>query len=150
MKEDSNSQGAASPPLGAEGLGQNMFYQATPFIFQRAIELRNNTTEAENLLWSFISNNKLGLKFRRQHPASHYILDFYAHPVKLAIELDGGIHSLEVVKRNDGIRQAYLESLGIHFVRFDNKEIFANATGVVDKIKLELERLILLGTPPAL
>jgi len=145
MKDNNISLGATSPPLGTEELGQNMFYQATPFIFQRATELRNNTTEAENLLWSFISNNKLGLKFRRQHPASQYILDFYAHSIKLAIELDGSIHSLEEVKKNDGVRQEHLESLGIHFMRFDNKEIFANATGVVDKIKLEVERLTLLS-----
>jgi very-short-patch-repair endonuclease len=73
-------------------------------------------------------------------------LDFYAHSIKLAIELDGSIHSLEEVKKNDGIRQEYLESLGIHFMRFDNKEIFANAKEVVDKIKMAVDRL----TPPPL
>jgi len=120
-----------------------MFYHASPIIFQRARELRNKTTETENLLWKYISNNKLGLKFRRQHPASQYVLDFYAHSVKLAIELDGSIHSLLEVKMNDGIRQEYLESLGIHFMRFDNKEIFSDAMGVVEKIKIEVERLTL-------
>jgi len=144
MEQNTNSLGASCPPLGAEGLGQNMFYQATPIIFQRAKELRNQTTESENLLWNYLCNNKLGLKFRRQHPASQYILDFYAHSIKLAIELDGSIHCLEEVKKNDGIRQEYLESLGIHFMRFDNKEIFINANEVVDKIRLEVERLTTL------
>lgn len=146
MKEDKISLGFSSPPLGAEGC--NMFYNASPIIFQRATELRNNTTETESLLWSYLCNNKLGLKFRRQHPASQYILDFYAHSIRLAIELDGSIHSLEEVKLNDGIRQEYLETLGIHFMRFHNKEVFRNAAGVVDKIKEEIGRLTPLPFRP--
>lgn len=99
-------------------------------------------------MWNYLCNNKLGLKFRRQHPASQYILDFYAHSIRLAIELDGSIHSLEEVKLNDGIRQEYLETLGIHFMRFDNKEVLRNAAGVVDKVKAEIERLTPLPFRP--
>lgn len=34
-----------------------------------------------------------GLKFRRQYPIDKYILDFYCHEQKAAIELDGGQHN---------------------------------------------------------
>jgi cyclase len=66
---------------------KNMFYGAHPLIFKRAEELRNNQTESEELLWNYLRQNQLGLKFRRQHPASFYVLDFYAHSIKLALKL---------------------------------------------------------------
>jgi cyclase len=34
----------------------NMFYGASNIIFENAKRLRNNVTEAENLLWQVISN----------------------------------------------------------------------------------------------
>jgi cyclase len=48
-------------------------------------------TEVEKILWKELRNNKLGYKFRRQHPISNFIIDFYCHEAKLAIELDGSI-----------------------------------------------------------
>jgi hypothetical protein len=71
MKDNTNTSGVSKSPFrggGVEVEGQNMFYQASSIIFQRAKELRNNTTESEGLLWNYLCNNKLGLKFRRQHP----------------------------------------------------------------------------------
>ena len=100
-----------------------MFYKAHPLIFKKAEELRNNPTYSERLLWNYIRENQFGIKFRRQHPASIYVLDFYAHKIKLAIEIDGDIHSIEDVKKNDLERQRRLESLGIQFLRFSTQEV---------------------------
>lgn len=120
----------------------NMFYKAGPLIFKRAEELRNNMTPSESLLWNYLRENQLGIKFRRQHPASIYVLDFYAHKIKLAIEIDGDIHSLEEVKRNDVERQSYLQSLGIHFLRFNNQEVITNCEYVIEKIKNKIAYLL--------
>jgi phosphoribosylformimino-5-aminoimidazole carboxamide ribotide isomerase len=120
---------------------KNMFYNAHPLIFKRAEELRNNQTESEELLWNYLRQNQLGLKFRRQHPASFYVLDFYAHSIKLAIEIDGNIHSLEEVKENDSIRQKHLEELGIHFLRFTNVQIKENLEEVIHSIKEKIQTL---------
>jgi phosphoribosylformimino-5-aminoimidazole carboxamide ribotide isomerase len=117
----------------------NMFYKASPLIFQKADELRNNLTEAENILWNYLKGN-FDVQFRRQHPASIYVLDFYAHNIKLAIEVDGSIHSLEEVKKNDLLRQSHLESLGISFIRFSNLEVIKETDKVLLKIKSEIER----------
>lgn len=111
----------------------DMFYKAHPLIFKKAEELRNNPTETEELLWQYLKGGKMGIKFRRQHPASGYVLDFYAHAAKLAIEIDGSIHSLEDVKRNDIVRQQCLEECGVSFIRFSNREV-----------KYELEKVISL------
>ncbi len=54
---------------------ENMFYKAAPLIFKKAEELRNSPTPSEELIWNYLQRNQLGLKFRRQHPASVYVLD---------------------------------------------------------------------------
>ena len=118
-----------------------MFYKAHPLIFKRAAELRNHPTDTEVLLWNYLRQSQLGIKFRRQHPASCYILDFYAHQIKLAIEIDGSIHSLEEINKNDIDRQAYLEGLGIRFLRFTNTEIKMELDKVISVINEKLKEL---------
>lgn len=113
----------------------DMFYKAGPLIFRKAEELRNRCTDTEELLWNYLRQNQLGIKFRRQHPASNYVLDFYAHKVKLAIEIDGSIHSLEDVKLNDAERQKNLEEFGITFLRFTNQQVINELDHVIQKIR---------------
>jgi cyclase len=74
---------------------ENMFYGASKLIFQKAEELRKNMTHAELLMWGILKGNQLGVKFRRQHPVSFYIVDFYCHELKLVIEVDGSIHDVD-------------------------------------------------------
>ena len=50
---------------------ENMFYGASHLIFQKAEELRNRMTPAEELLWKHIHINEWKLKFRRQHPITN-------------------------------------------------------------------------------
>lgn len=69
-----------------------MFFGANKIIFNNARELRNKETDAEKLLWGYLNGNQLGCRFRRQHPISNYIADFYCHQHKLVVELDGEIH----------------------------------------------------------
>jgi imidazole glycerol-phosphate synthase subunit HisF len=78
---------------------------AIKHIYQRARELRNNATHAEALLWGYLKTKPYDLKFRRQHPYSIFILDFYCHSLKLVIEIDGSIHNQPDVKINDKQRQ---------------------------------------------
>ena len=116
-----------------------MFYKASPLIFSMATALRNRPTPSEELMWNYIGQGQLGLKFRRQHPASIYVLDFYAHKLKLAIEIDGGIHSCQDVKRNDMERQRHLETLGISFLRFSNEKVLMNIQVVLEEIKIKIK-----------
>ncbi|TWI83034.1 N-acetylglutamate kinase [Lacibacter cauensis] len=114
---------------------ENMFYGASHLIFQKAEELRNRMTPAEELLWKHIHINEWKLKFRRQHPISNYVVDFYCHAARLVIELDGGIHEVEEVKINDQVRERNLKSLGLTVLRFKNEEVFQNKSTVLKTIK---------------
>lgn len=111
-----------------------MFYGAGSLIFKRAVELRNRMTHAEQILWDELRINEWKLKFRRQHPISLYIVDFYCHRLKLVIEVDGSIHDNKEVKKNDAIREQQLKSLGLSILRFKNDEVINNKKFVLEKI----------------
>lgn len=108
-------------------------------LYQRARELRNEATHAENILWTYLKNKPLGFKFRRQHPYSIYILDFYCHSLKLVIEVDGSIHDNKNVKLNDEQRQAVLQNDGLSVLRYQNDTIIKTP----EKVILEIESFIL-------
>ena len=102
---------------------RKMHAGAIKHIYQRARELRNNVTHAEEVLWDYLRTRPHGYKFRRQHPYSIYILDFYCHSLRLVIEVDGNIHEQEEVKQNDMKRQNILEKDKLAVLRFSNQQI---------------------------
>jgi very-short-patch-repair endonuclease len=112
-----------------------MFYSAKPHIFEKAKALRNSMTNSELTLWEKLKGKQvLGLRFRPQHPIDIFIADFYCHPIKLLIEVDGGIHKTTEQKEYDIGRTAELNYWGIEVIRFTNEEVEINIDSVVDKI----------------
>ena len=115
---------------------ENMWKGASPKIFSNAKKLRDNATEAEEKLWLAVKNNQIeGFKFRRQHPLSFYIADFYCHALKLVIEIDGGYHLTEEQQLLDEERTKNIEFQGLKVIRFTNEEVLAQLPEVIDKIK---------------
>jgi len=114
---------------------KKMFYGASGLIFKRAKYLRNHLTSAEVILWRILKTSFPGYHFRRQHPLSNYIADFYCHKIKLVIELDGSIHLLEEVAKKDKERQAVIESLGLTVIRFTNGDIKFRIETCIEAIK---------------
>jgi len=97
---------------------------------------RSNLTPAEAELWKHLQSGKLeGRKFRRQHSVGNYILDFYCPQEKLGIELDGKNHFSDNGYEADASRTAYLNSLNIRIIRFENKEVFEQLEGVLEEIR---------------
>jgi len=122
-----------------------LFYDATPEIHKRAKELRKTMTESEMIFWEIIRNRRIkGLKFRRQHPISNFIADFYCHELKLVIEIDGEIHNTEDNKEYDEGRTAELGYMGIAVVRFTNDEIHHSPELVIRKLK---EKIVNITSP---
>lgn len=81
-----------------------------------ARQIRKEPTSSESLLWSALRNRRLASrKFRRQHPVGRFVLDFYCHKERLAVEVDGPIHEMQ--RQADSERQQILESMGIRFLR---------------------------------
>ena len=112
-----------------------MFLNASYTIFETAKSLRNNQTNTEKQLWDYLKQKPHGYNFRRQHPISTYIADFYCHPLKLIIEIDGGYHLKKEEQNYDKNRQEILEGHGIRFLRFTNDEIEKEIKSVIAKIE---------------
>lgn len=97
--------------------------------------LRKNAPSPEHILWQAIRNRKInGQKFKRQFSIGRYVVDFYSPSLRLVIEIEGDYHAKEDVKKYDLERRKFIESLGIRFLRFSNKEVEENIDGVLDKI----------------
>ncbi|MFC5624610.1 endonuclease domain-containing protein [Algoriphagus winogradskyi] len=119
-----------------------MHHNASPEIFRRAKELRMRLTPAESVLWERLRANRLnGLLFRRQHPVSKYILDFYCHQYQIGIELDGEIHDQSDQKVRDIARQEDLNALGIYIIRFKNHFVIQEVEEVLRLILMEIEKI---------
>lgn len=121
---------------------RKMFAGGEKTLFKRASQLRGKQTFGEETLWNFLRTKPFGIKFRRQHVYSVYILDFYCHSLKLVIEVDGSIHKVNEVQENDQVRQQQLESNGLTVLRFCNKELKLQPEVVIEKITLYLQRQI--------
>ena len=116
-------------------MGESMFYGSSPVIFENAKKLRNEPTASEVIFWSLLKQHFPDYRFKRQHPVSQYIADFYCHKLKLVIEIDGGIHLSAEIKNNDKIREQFMQSLGLKIKRFTNEEVCERGECVVEKLK---------------
>jgi len=96
--------------------------------------LRKDSTRAEGILWQGLRAKQLaGIKFRRQEPIGHFIVDFVSFEKRVVIELDGGQHAESTVK--DGKRDATLAQSGFTVLRFWNNEVLENPEGVLEAIR---------------
>ncbi len=118
-----------------------MFFEAEPIIFEYAKKLRNNPTKAEQYLWNYLNKNQLGIKFRRQHPISKYITDFYCHKLRLVIEIDGDYHTDAEQMKYDRFRSNELEEFEIKVIRFSNKQVLNDVEFVLEQLKDEISFL---------
>jgi leucyl-tRNA synthetase len=105
----------------------------------RRKELRKNPTEAEEKLWWYLRDKRLGIKFRRQHSIGGYILDFICKDKKLIIEVDGEIHNTKEAREYDEVRDKYFKELGYEVLRFKNSEVENEIEKVLEIIKSYLK-----------
>jgi len=101
---------------------------------QLAREFRKKPTEAEKIMWRVLRNRGFkNLKFRRQYLIGGYLIDFYCHELKLAIEIDGLIHLKQTVE--DQERQKIIEHFNIKFFRVASEEVEMDINKVLKKLE---------------
>ena len=106
----------------------------------RARNLRKNRTDAENRMWYYLRNRRLGgYKFVREHVIGKYIADFVCREKKLIIEVDGGQHMTATAY--DQQRTKDLEAIGFQVVRVWNNEVYKNIRGIMEQILTLLENV---------
>jgi 3-isopropylmalate/(R)-2-methylmalate dehydratase small subunit len=119
----------------------------------RARKLRREMSMPEAMLWRELRKRPSGLKFRRQHPAGPYTLDFYCAAARLCIEIDGEAHSRGTRPDRDDARDRFMEANGLHTIRLAANDVIRNLDGAVAYISSQAwERLPLHrpsdGPPP--
>lgn len=62
-------------------------------------------------------------------------MDFYCPQERIAVELDGEYHFTSEGYEADKIRDAYLDSLDIVVIRFENEVVFHAIEEVLEKIQ---------------
>ena len=89
----------------------------------------------EVLLWLRLRRREAGLpRWRRQHPISPYIADFYCSAARLVVEIDGAGHGEETQILHDETRDRYLQGLGYGILRISAADVMAKADAVADGI----------------
>jgi very-short-patch-repair endonuclease len=97
----------------------------------RARTLRREMSKPEAALWRELRKRPGGFKFRRQHPAGRFTLDFYCAAAKLCIEVDGDSHSAGDRPLRDIARDRFLAQNRVETVRIPAREVLTNMEGVV-------------------
>ena len=96
-----------------------------------ARKLRKEMSLPEVLLWRELRQRPGGFKFRRQHPAGPYVLDFACMQSKLAIEIDGAAHDSGRSQVHDEARDEWLANQGYRTLRVPARDVLDNLEGVL-------------------
>ena len=112
-----------------------------------ARQLRRAMSLPEVLLWRVLRTRPNGLKFRRQHASSAYILDFFCSDARLAIEIDGESHSRGDRPERDALRDAYFERAGVATLRIAAGDVMADLDAVVKHIVVQASARLPLHHP---
>ena len=101
---------------------------------ERARKLRQDMTLPEVVLWRELRKRPGGFKFRRQHPAGDYVLDFFCASARLAIEVDGWGHANARSAQADATRSHFLRSQGVATLRVPAKAVLEDLEAAVARI----------------
>ena len=70
-----------------------------------ARSLRQSAGLVEARVWARLRGGQIdGWKVRRQHPVGRFVVDFACAPLRLVVEIDGGVHALDAVAARDAER----------------------------------------------
>jgi very-short-patch-repair endonuclease len=100
---------------------------------QRAKERRRAMTSAEMQLWGVLRRSQFhGAHFRRQQIIAGFIVDFYCHAARLAIEVDGAAHDGQ--EEYDSARDEALTGYGVRVLHIGNEDVERHMPDVLKRI----------------
>ncbi|MCA1661196.1 MAG: endonuclease domain-containing protein [Novosphingobium sp.] len=115
---------------------------------RRARRLRREMALPEVLLWRELRAAP-GLRFRKQHEAGDYVIDFFCARANLAIEVDGFSHDMGERPERDVERDEWLRERRIDTLRIPAREVLADANAVAEAIvAIVSDRLQWFGKAP--
>ena len=107
----------------------------------RARALRKNMTEQERHLWyAFLKDYPV--RILRQKVIDDFIVDFYCHDARIAIEIDGSQHYTDSGLEHDKIRTEKIADRGITVIRIPNNEVNTHFASVCEYIDNEIKKAL--------
>lgn len=117
----------------------------SPSALKNAKRLRREMSLPEVLLWRYLRGQPMGIKFRKQHPIDHYVVDFYCAAKRIAIEIDGVSHDMGDRPARDAHRDSRLREMGVEVVRIAAADVLRDVGESAEAIV----RLCADGPPPS-
>jgi very-short-patch-repair endonuclease len=115
-------------------------YAARPEKLRQARLFRCLPTSTEAILWQQLRRKIVGgFRFRRQHIIAGYIVDLYCPALRLAIEIDGGVHDKH--RDRDEQRTVHLDRLGVTVLRIANARVHSDLAALVQQINQACEAM---------
>ena len=116
---------------------------------KRARKLRREMSLPEVKLWQILRTSPGGHRFRRQHPAGPFVLDFFCARANLAIEIDGFAHETGDRPARDAARDVWLRERRIDTLRIPATDVLRDAGEMAGAIVgMVEERLARFGKAP--
>ena len=101
---------------------------------KKARQLRRTMSAPEVILWVRLRTRPGGFKFRRQHPAGPYVLDFFCSKALLAIEVDGISHAMGRNPHRDEQRDAWLRDRDVDVMQLSAGDVSRSPDEAVESI----------------
>jgi very-short-patch-repair endonuclease len=131
-----DSRVSSPPPLGEGGPRSGTGEGTVSGTLQAARGLRKSVTSAEERAWWLLRNRRLlTWKFRRQHSAGKYVVDFYCAQAHLAVDLEGSVHAQPSQMRKDMAKDVYLRRMGIRVLRLSNGMVLDDPGTFLRKVR---------------
>jgi very-short-patch-repair endonuclease len=106
---------------------------------KRSKKLRKEMTKPEIMIWQLLRQSPNGHKFRKQHPAGPYSLDFFCAKANLAIEIDGFAHDTGGRPARDAQRDKWLRDHRIDTLRIPAIDVLKDAQCAAEAIIATVE-----------
>ena len=131
------------PPRAGEGDrakrgGGGSRFTQRPVVYT-ARKQRRDQNLPEGMLWKRLRANRLGVKFRRQHPIGPYVVDFFCPSARLVIEVDGTAHDSAERAEHDRNRDRCLTENGYDVLHIAAADILRDVEGAMAAIVARAE-----------
>ena len=95
-------------------------------------------TPHERKLW-YLFLRKYPVKIYKQRIIGKFIVDFYCASAQVVIEVDGSQHYEPQGMAYDKERSVFLSSLGLAVLRFSNRDLDRDFSGVCEQIDITIQ-----------
>ena len=118
-------------------------HRQDPNVTQFARNQRRTANEFAMDVWQMVRGRHCcGVKFRREYPIEHYVVDFCCVELRLVVEVDGAHHFTQEGMAADRERDSHLRRLGYSVLRIPGYDVVREPAAVRERIVAAIRDLL--------